>query len=114
LRRKAMEIHYKKVVKGLVLSTSGRFDALAAVEFDQEIGDRMTAGELSFILDLCRLEYISSSGLRSLLSAAKRLQQADGSMVLCGPRGGVKDVFDMSGFTSIFTIYESVEDFLKA
>lgn len=109
-----MEIHYKKIAKGLVLSTSGRFDALAAVGFDQEVADRMAAGELNFVLDLCRLDYISSSGLRSLLSAAKRLQQSEGSMVLCGPRGGVKDVFDMSGFTSIFTIYESVEEFLKA
>jgi anti-anti-sigma factor len=109
-----MEIHVKKEAKGLIVSVIGRWDAVSVGEFDKEMDGQIGKGESNFILDLSRLDYISSAGLRSILSASKRLKENKGMMTLCGLQGSVKEVFDISGFSSIFTIYESLEIALKS
>ena len=108
-----MDIHVKKEAKGLVVSIIGRLDAVSSGELDKEMDEQIKKGESHFILDLSRLDYISSAGLRSILSASKRLKENKGMMTLCGLQGSVKEVFDISGFSSIFTIYESLENALK-
>ena len=108
-----MDIHVKKEGKGLILSIIGRLDAVSAGEFDKEMDEQIKKGESIFILDLSRLDYISSAGLRSILSSSKRLKENKGMITLCSLHGGVKEVFDISGFSSIFTIYESLENALK-
>ena len=109
-----MDIHIKKVAKGLIVSIIGRLDAVSVREFDKEMDELIKKGESNFILDLSRLDYISSAGLRSILSTSKRLKENKGTMTLCGLQGGVKEAFDISGFSSIFTIYESFENALKS
>ncbi len=108
-----MEIHVKKVAKRLIVSLTGKLDAVSVGELDKEMDGQIKAGESDFILDLSRLDYISSAGLRSILSTFKRLKENKGTITLCGLHGGVREVFDMSGFSSIFTIYESFENALK-
>jgi anti-anti-sigma factor len=108
-----MNIHVKKEAKGLIVSILGRLDAVSVGEFDKEMDEQIKKGESNFILDLSRLDYISSAGLRSILSSSKRLKENKGAITLCGLQGGVKEVFDISGFSSIFTIYESLENALK-
>jgi anti-anti-sigma factor len=109
-----MDIHVKKEAKGLIVSIIGRLDAVSVGEFDKEMDGQIKKGESNFILDLSRLDYISSAGLRSILSTSKRLKGNKGTITLCGLQGGVKEVFDISGFSSIFTIYESLENALKS
>lgn len=57
-----------------------------------------------FVLDLSGLEYISSAGLRVLVSTQKLATQRGGSMVLLNPREEVSEVFDMTGLSDVFTI----------
>ena len=109
-----MDIHVKKEAKGLIVSILGRLDAVSVGEFDKEMDEQIRKGESNIILDLSRLDYISSAGLRSVLSSSKRLKENRGTITLCGLHGGVKEVFDISGFSSIFTIYESLEIALKS
>ena len=53
------------------------------------------------MLDLGRLDYISSAGLRVVLIAAKRLKSVGGALVLCTLNPSVREVFEISGFASI-------------
>jgi anti-anti-sigma factor len=108
-----MEIHTKKKDESLAVSVMGRLDAVSAAEFDKEMVDQINKGESHFILDLSRVDYISSAGLRCILALSKKLKEMKGEIVLCGLQGGVKEVFDISGFSSIFTIYRTLEDALK-
>lgn len=108
-----MDIHVKKMAKRLIVSLIGKLDAVSVGEFDKEMDGQIKTGESDFILDLSRLDYISSAGLRSILSTSKRLKENKGTITLCGLHGGVREVFDMSGFSSIFIIYESFENALK-
>jgi anti-sigma B factor antagonist len=66
------------------------------------------------VIDLSHLEYVSSSGLRVFLLAAKRLHSAEGKIVLCSLKEHVRQVFDLAGFSSILSIYGSRDDALKA
>ena len=64
------------------------------------IGD----GAPRLAVDLSKLEYISSAGLRVLLVVAKKVQQAKGKVVLFGLAPNVREVFSISGFDQIFSI----------
>jgi anti-anti-sigma factor len=65
------------------------------------------AGEKILLLLMNKLEYISSAGLRSILAIAKVLKTKEGKLVFAGIQGPVKDVFKISGFGSIFTIFDN-------
>lgn len=89
----------------LVMAVEGRVDAHSAQTFEDQVLARIQAGTTSLVLDFSQLDFISSAGLRVVLVAAKRLQQADGRFAVCGLRENVGDVFRVSGFTSIMDVY---------
>lgn len=86
----------------LRIGIEGRLDTMTAPELEnflkQEIGERK-----SLDLDLQDLEYISSAGLRVILSAQKVMNR-QGNMVLRNVREEVMDVFEITGFVDILTI----------
>ena len=80
----------------------GRLDTITAPALDKTINENL--GEIkSLILDCKNLEYISSAGLRVLLSTQKKLQQK-GTMKLKNVREEVMEVFEITGFADILTI----------
>ncbi len=108
-----MEIKTAKEKNTVVVSVKGKIDAVTAPEFEEVLGKLIAEGEITFLLNFSGLEYISSAGLRSLLSTAKQLKPKSGSILFCGLQGPVKDVFKISGFGTIFKIFETREDALK-
>ena len=87
------------------LSISGRLDAVSAVEADRDFSSVIDAGHENLLVNLGSLDYISSAGLRVLLVVAKRIQQNGGKVVLCSLSPNVREVFEISGFSSIFKIF---------
>ncbi len=61
------------------------------------------------LFNLGALEYLSSAGLRVLLSAAKEIRRREGKIVLCSLNEFVKEIFEVSGFQSLIPIADSVE-----
>jgi len=108
-----MEIRIRKENSTLVATVKGRLDALTSPEFEKNLLGLVAKGELSILLDLREVEYISSAGLRSILATAKKLNKQNGELRISGLQGSVRDVFQMSGFYSIFRIFESAEEALK-
>jgi anti-sigma B factor antagonist len=97
-----MTLEIKKTTDEIILEVTGRLDTTTAPALDKTINE--TLGEIkSLILDLKCLEYISSAGLRVLLSAQKKMQQV-GEMKLINVCEAVMDVFEMTGFADILTI----------
>ena len=104
-----------EIIKNIrVVRLQGRLGEVSAPQFEDEMKKFITAGETRFIVDLAGVEYISSAGLRSILSTAKDLKEQDGSIFLSGITGAVKEVFDISHFSDIFRIYGSVPEALEA
>lgn len=94
----------------MVLLVGGRLDAVTAPEFQQECEKIMDGGCVKIVADMAGLEYISSAGLRSILASAKKLKAAQGELRFSGLEGMVAEVFSMSGFTSMFPIFTTVDE----
>ncbi len=108
-----MEIQTRKVKAAVVVSMEGRMDAVTAPEFDKNMIDLLSKGEKTFIINLGKLDYISSAGLRSILALAKKLKEKEGKIVFAGMKGPVEEVFKISGFSSMFKIFDSEESALR-
>ena len=89
------------------ITLKGRMDAVSSPDFDRALDELMSQGQRQFLLDLADLEYISSAGLQSLLAAAKRLEQIEGVITLSNLNGAVLEVFQISGFDTLFPILDS-------
>jgi anti-anti-sigma factor len=104
-----MEIQTRKEKNVLVVVVKGRMDAVTAPTFEETLQDLIATGENGFLIDLSELQYISSAGLRSFLVLAKKLKPQGGDLLFSGLQGPVDEVFKISGFYSIFKIFDSVE-----
>jgi anti-anti-sigma factor len=108
-----MEIATRKAGGAMVVSVTGRVDAVTAPEFEKGLSALIAGGDHLLVLNLNGLEYISSAGLRSILITAKQLKAKDGKVLFAGLKGPVKDVFKISGFGSLFKIFETEEEALR-
>ncbi|MEI7437055.1 MAG: STAS domain-containing protein [bacterium] len=99
-----MDIQHKTNDGYVTLLISGRLDATSAVTAEQQIAGVIDGGASRLLIDLSGLEFISSAGLRVLLVVAKKMARQNGKIALCGLQKAVMDVFEISGFLSIFRI----------
>ena len=88
--------------KNITISVSGRLDTNTSPVLESNITD--IESYESLIFDFENLDYISSAGLRVLLSAQKRMNKANKTLSIINCNETVKDVFDITGFTDILTI----------
>ena len=97
-----MTIEIKRNTEETVIEIVGRLDAATAPALDKTINEDIEDTK-NLIFDMKGLEYISSAGLRVLLSAQKNMQII-GSMKLINVCEAVMEVFEMTGFADILTI----------
>lgn len=90
----------------LLITLDGRLDTIQSDSFEKEIGEVLAENHRQIVIDCSGLSYISSSGLRILLTIQKRMMSSKGRLTLCSLQPAIREVFDMSGFSTIFTITE--------
>ena len=96
----------------IILKLNGRMDATSVGEFTEECQKQIKNGSGRFIVDLAGLEYISSAGLRGILTMGKTCKAAKAALAFCSMQAMVADMFKLSGFTSILTIYPTLDEAL--
>ena len=89
-----------------IVAIAGSLDSTTSPEAQKSL-DAVVAGAKKVILDFSQLDYISSAGLRVLLGAAKQLRASGGKLGMFGLNQSVREVFDISGFSSILPVYQS-------
>jgi len=104
-----MEIGVNKVGNVDLLYPSGRLDAYAAAEMEAKLNGVMNKTPIKLIVNLQKLDYISSSGLRVLMAALKKARKDQGDVRLACLQPYVKEVFDIAGFAQLFKIYDQEE-----
>ena len=108
-----MEIIQEKHLSTDVVKLKGRLDASTAPKLEDTL-NALSAGDSPKILVDCKnLDYISSAGLRVLLSTAKQVKKNKGRISLSSLNPNVFQVFEISGFSSIFPIFSRFEDALE-
>ena len=97
-----MTINKEQNGSQLTVSIEGRLDTTTAPELEQELKDSL-GGVTELTIDLGKLDYSSSAGLRVLLWAQKTMNQ-QGSMKVTNVQEVVSEVFEVTGFADILTI----------
>ena len=97
-----MTIEIKKEAKSLILKITGRLDTTSAPEMEKAVKENISGVE-KLIIDMEKLEYISSAGLRVLLSAQKTMN-GQGSMKVINVSDTIMEIFEITGFNEIMTI----------
>ena len=97
-----MTIHKTKNGTSLLLAVEGRLETTTAPELEAVLKNELD-GVTDLTLDFAALDYISSAGLRVLLSAQKRMN-AQGTMKVVHVNEIVHEVFEITGFSDILTI----------
>ena len=109
-----MEFLSRDEEHGVVVAIAGRLDAVTSADFEKRMRELIDRGNAALVVDFERLDYISSAGLRALLVVARTLKAKDGRLRFANVKGGVRAVFDMSGFASMFQLDDSVAAALPA
>jgi anti-sigma B factor antagonist len=97
-----MTIEIKKNDQATIIEIVGRLDTITAPVLDKTINEDISDTK-NLVLDLKGMEYISSAGLRVLLSAQKKMQKI-GTMKVTNVCAEVMEVFEMTGFADILVI----------
>lgn len=98
-----MTIEEKNGEDKLVLYISGRIDTSTAPELDAFISGKLDRTE-ELVLDFTEVQYISSAGLRVLLSAYKAMEKKKGSMVIRGVNKEIEETLYITGFLEFLTV----------
>ncbi|MEI6748948.1 MAG: STAS domain-containing protein [Bacteroidales bacterium] len=108
-----MNVTVKNLNEFTVVSIEGRIDTTNANEFEKMVMEVIDGGCSKIILNCAGLNYISSSGLRIFLIVLKKMTALKGQFRLSNIQPGIREIFDISGFSSIFSIFPDIEDASK-
>ena len=108
-----MNVEVLKSEEYALVSVEGRVDTTNAGEFEKTMMEVIDGGANNIVLDCSALNYISSSGLRVFLIVQKKMMATKGHFSLCSLQPGIKEIFDISGFSSIFKVFPDKEAAIK-
>ena len=97
-----------------IVRPAGEIDLAVAASFNERLVELLDAGKKYLVLDLARVRFLDSTALGVLLSGQRRAQAAGGSIALAAIDTNMKRVFEVTGLTSVFGVYPSVDDALSS
>jgi anti-anti-sigma factor len=97
-----------------VVAPEGRLDAATSPPLDEALASLLSQERIWIVVDMTGVNYISSRGLKTLVSAWRKAGDAGGALILFGLSDRVASIFETVGFTHIFDLYPAVKDALAA
>ncbi len=99
-----MEIRHSKTEKSHIVELDGRLDAVNNAKAETFFNEIAANNDLNILVDLEKLDFINSTGLRVFIMSLKKLKSENRVMTLCNLNDNIKDVFKFSGFDKLFEI----------
>jgi anti-sigma B factor antagonist len=93
-----------------VLAVHGEVDVYTAPRFRERLISLVSEGKHRIVVDLEGVDFLDSTGLGVLVGGLKRVRTHDGDLTLVCTKSRILKVFEITGLTKVFTIYESVDD----
>lgn len=100
-----MKITIDRTDEGFLVVLNGRVDTTNYNAFENSIAHLYNEKGAAIYLDCSGLDYISSSGLRIFLTLQKKVKVQGGMLKIFAMQPQIKEIFDISGFSSIFAVY---------
>ena len=97
----------------LILRINGRLDAVSSPLAEKKVFEAITEGRSNLIMDMSHVGYLSSAGMRMLLSTTKKLRTMSGKLAVCNVTTSVVDILKMSGFDHALHLFKTEEEALK-
>lgn len=97
----------------LIFRIKGRLDAISSPMAEKKIFDSINNGEHRLLLDFNGVSYLSSAGMRMLLSTTKKLKTLSGQLAICCITTNVLDVLKMSGFDHVLDLFKTEEEAMR-
>ena len=108
-----MEITTRRQGEASIVAIVGKLDSATAPQAQQTLEELISGGARTLAIDFSKLDYISSAGLRVLLGIAKKLKATGGALRSFGLNETVREVFDISGFSTILAVFPSEAEALN-
>lgn len=102
-----MNITTRDVNEVKVVAVEGELDFDTSQEAEKQLTQLRESGVKKMLLDLEKLEFISSAGLRVLLATAQEIKAEGGDLRVCNLNETVKEVFDISGFSTLLMCFDN-------
>jgi anti-anti-sigma factor len=110
LERMKIDTRDKGDVK--VVRVEGKLDTNTTPEAERRLGEALEQGASKILVDFEDLDFVSSAGLRILLATAKKLGARGGALRVCSLNETVRDIFDISGFSTLLRVFDNEQDAL--
>ena len=99
-----MNVEITQTDNQVMVTLEGRLDTVTSSEFEKTVSPYFTTPAIALVLDCAAMEYISSAGLRVVLTIHKNVTSKGGRFIISNLNNEVRSVFDMTGFSRILTI----------
>jgi anti-anti-sigma factor len=109
-----MHIHEDQQDDILIFRLSGRLDAMTAPVVEEHVKKAIESGPKKLAFDCAKVEYLSSAGLRVLLSTSKKMQAAGGKFIAFSLAPSVKSIIEMAGFDKVVTLVDTEHEALES
>lgn len=95
-----------KTINGeqIIISVEGHLDTNTAPQLETVLNEILDGKRVNLVIDFSKLEYLSSAGLRTLLTAQKKTNEVVGNLVIKHVNPTVMEVFELTGFSAFLTI----------
>jgi anti-anti-sigma factor len=103
-----MDIHTRYYNDVVILSVNGRFDAVSTSYFAQVVNEQIAAGYQRLVVDLKKVNFLDSSGIKALVQATQLARQQGGDFRVANARGHVKFVLNLASIGSLIKVYPNV------
>lgn len=97
-----------------IIRIEGRLDAASAPILENKLSEIIDGGKKLMVLDFAKVDYLSSAGMRLLLSTTKKLKAEGGKLHFCSISEEVMEIIKMAGFERILSIFPTEQEALKA
>ena len=97
-----------------IVDIEGKLDTMTGPAAQDEFEAMLGEGQETILVNLAKLDYISSAGLRVFLTLAKALEKGGGKLHLCSLNKTVREIFEISGFSAILKVFPSEAEALAA
>ena len=108
-----MDIQNEAVGNVCVVTTQGRLDGNASTTFAARL-EPLIGAQSNFLLDFSGVEFVTSAGLRAILTILKKIKSSNGAVAMCCVQTQVREILDITGLTPMMQIYTSRSDGLAA
>ena len=105
-----MELTEEATADVTIVAVAGRLDSSTSDRFGNRLGELLQAGRANLLIEASGLTYVSSTGIRALLLAAKSATAKGGRLVVCGMTAPIVEVMQLAGVASEFETFGSREE----